>query len=99
MPNPTKVTEWAEKCNVDYLVSMRVEGKSNGHVRHGLCLYCADAYARQQVEATRERVAQVVDQWACSTTCDSTGAPCEHIRVAVTIAAATRALKDAPPQA
>ena len=55
MPNPTTAAEWAEKCNVDYLASMRVEGKSNGHVRHGLCTYCADAYARQQVEATRER--------------------------------------------
>ena len=51
-----------------------------------------DTYARQQVEAALERAAQVVDRWACSTTCDSTGAPCEHIRVAVTIAAAIRAL-------
>ena len=50
MPNPTTAAEWIEKCNQDYLTSMRVEGRSNGHLRHGLCLDCADAYARQQVE-------------------------------------------------
>ena len=48
--------------------------------------------ARQEVAVALERAAQIVDQWACSTTCDSTGAPCEHIRVAVTMAAAIRAL-------
>ena len=53
MPNPTTAAEWAEKCNQDYLTSMRVEGRSNGHLRHGVCLNCADAYARQQVEAAR----------------------------------------------
>mgnify|MGYP001577133958 CR=1 FL=1 len=58
MPNPTTAAEWAEKCNVDYLASMRVEGKSNGHVRHGLCTYCADAYARQQVEAALESLVE-----------------------------------------
>ena len=46
----TTAAEWTSKCNNDYLTSMRVEGKSNGHFRHGLCLYCADASARQQVE-------------------------------------------------
>lgn len=50
MPNPTAAADWAEKCNQDYLTSMHVEGRSNGHLRHGLCLSCADAYARQQVE-------------------------------------------------
>ena len=52
------------------------------------CISCKTA-----VEAALEQAAQIVDQWACSTTCDSTGAPCEHIRVAVTIAATIRALK------
>ena len=56
MPNPRTAAEWAEKCNQDYLTSMRVEGRSNGHLRHGLCLTCADAYARQQVEATSEHI-------------------------------------------
>ena len=61
-PNPTTAAEWAEKCNQDYLTSMRVEGRSNGHLRHGLCLACADAYARQRVEAFRERAAQGCDE-------------------------------------
>ena len=55
------------------------------------CVSCQSA-----VEAERERVAQIVDQWACSKTCDPTGAPCEHIRVATTIAAAIRALREGP---
>ena len=54
MPNPTTAAEWAEKCNGDYLTGMRVEGKSNGHQRHGLCPYCAESCAHQQVAAALE---------------------------------------------
>ena len=46
MPNPRTAAEWAEWC-VDH-----------GHRSRGigglLCLACADAYARQQVEALEE---------------------------------------------
>ena len=59
--NPRTAAEWAEKCNLDYQAGMNVEGKSWGHLRHGLCTYCAnlfaDAYACEQVEAFRERAA------------------------------------------
>ena len=62
MPNPRTAAEWAEKCNQDYLTSMRVEGRSNGHLRHGLCLTCADAHAHQQVREALEEVEKAVNR-------------------------------------
>ena len=60
MPEPRSAEEWAEKCNQDYLIGMRVEGKSWGHVRHGLCEYCAnlfaESYAAQQTAAHVEKI-------------------------------------------
>ena len=64
-PNPPTAAEWAKKCNLDYQAGMNVEGKSWGHLRHGLCEHCAnlfaESYARQQVEAFRERVITWLD--------------------------------------
>ena len=64
MTSPRTAAEWAEKCNLDYQTGMNVEGKSWGHLRHGLCEHCAnlfaDAFARQQVEAFRERAVELV---------------------------------------
>mgnify|MGYP001610315243 CR=1 FL=1 len=79
----TTAAEWAKQW-LDKWVGTEGSGTTKALIE------MLDAYARQQVEACRERAAQVVDQWACSVTCDPTGGPCEHIRVAVTIAAAIR---------
>ena len=67
------------------------------------CPYCRDNrrnfidYAAEQVAQARaeerEACAKIVDEWACSTSCATPG-PCEHIRVAVTLAAALRARRD-----
>ena len=54
MPKPQSAEDWAEKCNQDYLTSMRVEGRSNGHLRHGLCFNCAAALAHPDVQRARE---------------------------------------------
>lgn len=54
MPEPRSAEEWATKCNIDYITSMRVEGKSHGHRRQGLCLDCARAFAGQECAAQME---------------------------------------------
>lgn len=56
---PKTAEEWIERCNVDYLAGMRVEGRSN-HLRHGLCLDCVRAYTTQQVEVWREALEESV---------------------------------------
>ena len=50
---PRSVEEWAAKCHDDYLTGMRVEGKSWGHLRHGMCVGCALLYAAEQVAQAR----------------------------------------------
>ena len=58
MSNPTTAVEvWAKECT---------EARHRFHgdliqTSIGLCSDCADAYARQQVEAFRERAAQLCD--------------------------------------
>ena len=49
MPNPTTAAEWAEVCRVHRAVPTTGPAVS-------LCLNCADAFARQQVEAFREKI-------------------------------------------
>ena len=90
MDNPTTAA-WAEKCNQDYLTSMRVEGRSNGHLRHGLCLHCADAYARQRVREALEEAGQVAFRYQCD--CPETML-CGHRVAAGRIAAAIAALRE-----
>src|SRR3990167_4680732 len=53
MPPPRSVEEWAAKCNTYYLIGIRVEGKSWGHLRHGMCGGCALLYAAEQVAQAR----------------------------------------------
>mgnify|MGYP001576995411 CR=1 FL=1 len=56
MPNPRTAAEWASTCfpeHWSYIGNLRLP--SNKTL---LCSDCADAYARQQVEAFRERAAQ-----------------------------------------
>ena len=50
MPNPRTAAEWAAEC---YQKSHRSYADAET-----MCVKCADAYARQQVEAFRERAAQ-----------------------------------------
>ena len=57
-PNPTLASERAAQCHNDYYAGIRTEGRTNGHVQQGLCLYCARAYARQVGEAWK---AQALD--------------------------------------
>lgn len=45
MPEPTTAEEWADYCD-----------ESGARVNRTLCLSCATAYARQWVEAFREKV-------------------------------------------
>ena len=60
MPNPCTAAEWAEKC----------DEKPDSHHLSALymCLHCADAYARQQVEAALERAAQIANE-KCISSC------------------------------
>ena len=66
MPNPKTAEEWAEKCHLDYQMGMNVEGKSWGHLRHGLCEHCAnlfaDAYTRQQVEVLEAEIRRLREE-------------------------------------
>ena len=84
--NPTTAAGWIEKCNQDYLTCLRVEGRSNGHLRHGWCLNCVTAYARQQAESLetevrrlREEVvkADIIEQVAECVPVSIEPAPCE----------------------
>ena len=49
--NPTTAAEVELNCNVIY---SETDGAS--HRRNGICVKCADVYARQRVEAFREKV-------------------------------------------
>ena len=54
-PNPTTTAaEWAEKCDLEE------HGMLVGDSRVKMCCDCADAYARQQVGAFRERAKEVL---------------------------------------
>ena len=91
MTPPRSVEEWAVWCLSQYNIG------GHSYASNGLCCDCARSYAAQEGAQARgeerEACAKIVDQWACSTSCTVPG-PCEHIRVAVTIAAAIRARRD-----
>ena len=65
-PNLPTAAEWAKKCNLDYQTGMNVEGKSWGHLRHGLCEHCAnlfaESYARQQVEPLQAEIRRLREE-------------------------------------
>ena len=52
MSNLTTAAEWAKACNNSAL--------HTGENKQKMCVDCAESYARQQVEAFRERAAQTV---------------------------------------
>lgn len=62
MPNPRTAAEWAKQC------------PGNGHDairdRGTLCVDCADAYARQQVEAALQDARMIAH---CHEACEGTG--------------------------
>ena len=60
---PRSVEEWAAKCHDDYLTGMRVEGKSWGHLRHGMCVGCALLYAAEQVAQARAEERELWRLW------------------------------------
>ena len=77
--------EWAEKCCEERHSRPR---STYGSVPNLFCISCADAYARQQVEAFRERVLRIVEKLPLEYTTEPA------VVMLPRVAAAIRALKE-----
>ena len=86
--NPTTAAEWARKVWVERVGADDIEQEYVDDLAADF-----DAYARQQVEAFREKVIKWLDNE------DKSGDPDDLYTGRVHRVAAIRALEDAPPQA